>query len=253
MWSALRFFCLALLLIGSCLVTESARAASNPHNPSSLLGSAQRLIVVTTPSWNSVDGSLTRYERSGTHWKKIAEPIAIVVGKSGMGWDSELAGSHGKQFPGPVKHEGDGRAPAGIFSLARTFGYANAASTHNYLPLTSTIECVDDERSANYNRILDRATIAKVDWSSSEQMRRSDDLYKWGVVIAHNPDGTPGNGSCIFLHVWSGPSHGTAGCTAMPEDEMKNIVDWVNASRTTVLVQLPEAEYLRLRKLWRLP
>jgi L,D-peptidoglycan transpeptidase YkuD (ErfK/YbiS/YcfS/YnhG family) len=64
----------------------------------------------------------------------------------------------------------------------------------------------------------------------------------------------PGNGSCIFLHIWRGPGQGTAGCTAMPEQNLKEIIHWLNSkSSAALLVQLPRPEYDRLKPLWNLP
>ena len=48
-------------------------------------------------------------------------------------------------------------------------------------------------------------------------MRRKDALYTWVIDVAHNPSRVPGEGSCIFLHVWKDADSPTVGCTAMPE------------------------------------
>ena len=77
--------------------------------------------------------------------------------------------------------------------------------------------------------------------------------YRWGAVVAHNLDQVPGAGSCIFLHVWEGAGVPTAGCTAMPEAEMLRLVRWLDRNKNPLLVQLPAAEYRRLRDAWKLP
>jgi D-alanyl-D-alanine dipeptidase len=66
----------------------------------------------------------------------MGEPIAIVVGSSGVGWVSPLgtAFGHAAQPPTGIKLP--------------------------YLALTPSIECVDDASSKNYNRIVDRSMIA---------------------------------------------------------------------------------------------
>jgi D-alanyl-D-alanine dipeptidase len=60
-------------------------------------------------------------------------------------------------------------------------------------------------------------------------------------------------GSCVFLHIWSGPAQGTAGCTAMAQDQLEPILTWLDPAKTPILVQLPQAQYKKLRKPWRLP
>jgi D-alanyl-D-alanine dipeptidase len=209
---------------------------------SELVAKADKLIVVTTPDFDSVHGTLNRYEKVGGKWTPLGGPVAIVVGKSGIGWTNDL-------FPlknVPVKHEGDGRSPAGIFELTQTFGFADALpDAKDYLPLTATIECVDDVKSAHYGHIVDRSK-ARPDWDSSEKMREIS-LYKWGVVVPYNMSNTkPGAGSCIFLHIAPASGNGTAGCTAMPEANIEEIVHWIG--RGAVLVQMPEAQYARMKK-----
>ncbi len=216
---------------------------------------AKKLIVVTTPDWNAVQGTLRRYERSGTTWQAVGDAIPVVVGRAGLGWNPALVREHPEGYQGPVKHEGDGRSPAGIFQLKRgTFGFAPALpGSRMYIRLTPAIECVDDPDSRYYAQIVDRTQVDQVDWKSSEKMS-SIPQYRWGVVVNYNMDHpVPGDGSCVFLHQWSGPISGTAGCTAMSAENIEQIVRWVDGDARAVLVQLPKAEHQRLRSRWQLP
>ena len=215
----------------------------------------KKLIVVTTPNWDSVQGTLIRYERPDRSWMQVGEPVPIVVGHAGLAWDPALTRENPGRYPGPTKHEGDGRSPAGIFQLKRgTFGFAPALPGSSlYLHLTPAIECVDDPDSRYYGKIVDREQVEQVDWKSSEKMS-SIPQYRWGVVVNYNMDKpVRGDGSCVFLHQWSGPGNGTAGCTAMSSENIEEIVHWVKDDERAVLVQLPQREYRRLRIHWQLP
>src|SRR5690606_37389780 len=94
---------------------------------------------------------------------------------------------------------------------------------------------------------------------STEPMRRDlhangDQRYREGFVIEHNPNGTVANGgSCIFAHLWKAPGEPTAGCTAMAPDDMAPLLAWLDADRRPVFVELPLAQYARLRDAWNLP
>jgi len=214
----------------------------------------KRMIVVTTPEWTAVQGTLTRYERRGPKWVKVREPIPVVVGRAGLGWDPALTRQSPDRYRGPVKHEGDGRSPAGVFPLkAGTFGFATALpGSRIYTPLTPTIECVDDPASRYYGKMVDRAAVDQ-DWKSSEKMSLIAQ-YRWGVIVNYNmAPPVPGDGSCVFLHEWSGPANGTTGCTAMSPKDIVDLVRWVNGDVQAVLVELPKPEYLRLRTHWELP
>jgi L,D-peptidoglycan transpeptidase YkuD (ErfK/YbiS/YcfS/YnhG family) len=260
-----------LLTLSSCLACRAVLALAPASvlaqpvvaqsNPQQRLDSSMQLIVVTTPDWDAVEGTLQRYGRPepGGPWNPVGGPVVIVVGKNGMGWDTGLVrtGGPGMASPlDPVKKEGDGKSPAGVFGFGTAFGdAARAPSGWNlpYTPLTPTVECVDDIHSRSYNKIVDRDTI-RPDWDSSEHMLSVGQAYRWGAVIDYNSNPTvPSAGSCVFMHIWSGPRKGTAGCTAMPQMELEPILAWLDPSRAPVLVQLPTVQYERLRKGWHLP
>ncbi|MBF8262931.1 MAG: hypothetical protein HW387_596 [Parachlamydiales bacterium] len=54
-------------------------------------------------------------------------------------------------------------------------------------------------------------------------------------------------GSAIFMHIWRDPGFPTAGCTAMQEKDIGDIVSWLDEKKHPVLVQLPMEEYLSHR------
>ncbi len=242
------------------LALASAASQAGAAEPAALARSTQ-IIVVTTPDWTALQGKLQRYERDSPRksWRRVGEPVAIVVGRNGLGWGIGVTPSNdpaSRSASDPIKKEGDGKAPAGVFALGTAFGYAPQplpGTKLPYLHLTPAVECVDDVRSKRYNRVLDRASAAP-DWNSSEHMRRSDELYRWGIVVAHNANPpVAGGGSCIFLHIWSGHGRGTAGCTAMPQSDLESLLTWLDPKRRPLLVQLPAAEYERLKNRWKLP
>lgn len=241
-----------LVFAAACVPARVASAKTKVKSP---LAGSRQVILVTTPDWDSVRGTLRRFERksAGASWTQVGGDFEIVVGRSGLGWGAGLVETEGD---GPSKREGDGRAPAGVFTLTRAFGFASAGEADwlrmPYTPLTSGVECVDDTASAHYNRVLDRSGVKAADWNSSEHMREVEG-YRWGVVVAHNARAVPGQGSCIFLHVWAGPSKGTAGCTAMEQPNLETLLRWLDSRKRPLLVQLPESEYTRLRPIWKLP
>ena len=212
-----------------------------------VLAGSRQLVVVTTPDWNATSGSLQRYEKHFLRWRPVGAPVDVVIGRTGLAWGRGLQTTQN----GPQKQEGDGKAPAGVFSFGASFGFAPRADWRlPYLSLRETTECVDDTASTFYNQIVERTPAA--DWSSSEKMR-SIGVYKWGAVISHNSPAFKGAGSCVFLHIWKGPQSTTAGCTAMREEDLVAVLKWLDPKQSPRLVQLPRGEYSRLRKEWALP
>lgn len=217
---------------------------------------ARQLVLVKTDSWESVSGELRRYERGRIGWIAVGDPIPVVVGRHGMAWGRGL--NRPDPLRVPIKREGDGKSPAGVFRLGSAFGYATVKEAKwvklPYAMAGPTIECVDDAKSAHYNQVLDRSRVPAPDWSSSERMRRQDELYRWGVVVDHNAaPAEAGAGSCIFIHIWEGPGVGTSGCTAMEAARVEELLRWLDPKKGPILVQLPADEYTRLRGKWRLP
>lgn len=253
-----------LLIVGWC---ESGSTQARSFKSDALAHSTQT-IVVTTSNWDAVEGRLQRYERATTHekWRPVGDRISIVVGKNGLGWGNGVIAtddSNVRVASDPVKREGDGKSPAGVFALGTAFGYASQpqrGSKMPYLNLTSLIECVDDPGSKHYNRIVDRSLVAP-DWNSSEHMRNEGESYQWGIVVDHNGIVTdananppqPGSGSCVFLHIWHSHDQGTAGCTAMSPIEVVTLLAWLDPARRPLLVQLPQSIYERLINHWMLP
>lgn len=250
----------SLLVLSAAAQAAVAPGAAQPstveHRPLGgalhpVAGSSQALLV-TTPGWTHIGGVAQRYERGADgHWQRVGAAFQIVVGKTGLAWGRGLVDSAG--FEGPQKQEGDGKAPAGVFPLVSAFGYGASADTRlPYLQLTDSIECPDDPTSSHYNALVDDTKIAK-DWASSEHMHRSDELYRYGVFVAHNTPPKAGKGSCIFLHIWRGPDQGTVGCTAMAESDILTLLAWLDPKKTPLLIQLPASQYEQYRVAWGLP
>lgn len=264
MMKLVSFLVCLLLLVGRCVSSAAQAEAAKPH----IFAGSTQMIVVTTSNWDAVQGHLQRFERAAAHdsWRPVGEPIQIVVGSKGLGWGIGLVAANAPSVRAaaePVKREGDGRAPAGIFDLGTAFGYAAQPLPGlklPYLTLTPAIECVDDASSKYYNRIVDRSAVTP-DWKSSEHMRDTGESYRWGIVIDFNGIVTghgrrapePGGGSCVFLHIWQNDAHGTAGCTAMSKINLQNLLVWLDPGRRPLLVQLPEPAYQRLARQWKLP
>lgn len=128
-----------------------------------------------------------------------------------------VAGRAGFAAPG-AKREGDGKSPSGSFRISLAFGYAPAGDTAlPYRCCTAADLWVDDPESPDYNLWVTAPHPAR----SVERMRRDDALYEFGLALDYNRHPVvPGAGSAIFVHVRDDRSGGTAGCLALPREEM---------------------------------
>jgi len=246
------------VILSLCLPLFIAKANDTTPIPSS----CRQIILVLTDSLEATHGTLCYFERDCTKadWLLTNDKIPVVIGRSGLGWGLGLHDDV-NIYNFPLKEEGDGRSPAGVFNLSSIFGYNPADQMITlkmpYIHITEMIECVDDVISKYYNKIVSRDEIEKVkhvDWQSSEKMSLYGIYYELGVVVDHNYDHIKKSaGSCIFLHNWSDPNETMSGCTAMAPIKMREIVYWLDETKNPILVQLTNQLYIDLIKLWKLP
>ena len=251
---------LAFAALGAACASSAVAPAPAAMDASAPWAQSRQMVVVTTAGWDATRGELRRFERdTGGAWREAGAAVPVVIGRTGAAWGTGL-----HEMPagdaGPVKHEGDGRSPAGVFTIDEAFGYAATAATGlRYAALDANDWCVDVDGSPYYNRIVDSTEVgAAAVEDSTEPMRRDlhangDQRYRLGFVIANNPRGERGAGSCIFGHLWKSPDSTTAGCTAMAPETMEALLRWLDADRRPVFVLLPAAEYERLQADWKLP
>ncbi|WP_218080066.1 L,D-transpeptidase family protein [Anthocerotibacter panamensis] len=230
---------LGLLVLG---LPVSAQIPADSH----------QLVVVVTPDWKAPQGTLYTFESGEQGWRQRGSAFAVVVGKNGLGWGRGLLAV---PATGPKKVEGDGRAPAGVFSLGMAFGYTpqpTGGTGLAYRQSTAQDRCVDDSSSPFYNQIV--PLQAPIAWTSAEEMVRTDNLYRLLVVVNHNTNPpVPQGGSCIFMHIWRAADQPTVGCTAMAEANLTGLVNWLKTPKNPILVQLPVSEYRALKASLGLP
>ncbi|MFZ2889243.1 L,D-transpeptidase family protein [Sulfuricurvum sp.] len=199
---------------------------------------SEQLVVVLSPELNATQALMQRYEKHH-QWIKIGDKVPVMLGRSGLGYVA---------FKQPLKNEGDGRSPAGVFPITSTFGY-NQNTTFK-LPHWHTDEnlyCIDDINDTRYNkmlRIYDKNSLP----ASYEVMRRNDGVYRYGAVIGYNPSAQSGRGSCIFIHLNHADKHPTSGCTAMDEVPLFELLKWLDPVKKPQIVQVLKSECGKYRE-----
>ncbi|MEO6102859.1 MAG: hypothetical protein ABIP44_04365 [Pseudoxanthomonas sp.] len=251
----------AFAILASGCTSAPARRADLPWN------NAQQIVVVVTPDWNANQGMLGTYERVQGKWRQVGESEPVTVGRNGSAWGMGLhpnsqahTEAHLQTQPAPLKHEGDGRSPAGVFGIGEAFGYAQQADTAlPYEAMQASDYCMDVSGSPLYNRIVDADSVGKEAIAGSTEPMRldlhaaGDQRYRLGFVIEHNLQARRDAGSCIFAHLWRKPGESTAGCTAMADATMARLLAWLRPEQHPVFVLLPAAQYAAFRDAWQLP
>lgn len=208
------------------------------------IAQSAELVVVTADDWRSNHGTLALLERDPARkWRAASSEVPVMLGRNGLAWG---VGLHAQE---PTKREGDGRSPAGVYEIAKVYGRDAKSPSPNfpYQQLSEAMEGIDDSQSRWYNRLVDALQMRERDWKHSEKVRASNPMFRWCVEVKHNWQQRPGFGSCIYLHIWKAPGVATSGCTAMDAAALERIVRWLDTRKRPLLVQLPRAEYRRLK------
>lgn len=247
----------SLFALNSCADSSSTSAESDTipeTREESNTPEFEQALIVLTDSWDNLEATLYAAEWQDSAWV-ILRQHPCVVGKNGLGWGSGILDFTDRQ--GPIKHEGDKKSPAGLFTIGTAFGIFDEASLPElglpYQVVEYELQCIEDTSSIFYNQLI-REDDPRKDWVQNDRMTRKDNLYNLGAFVNHNTNpARPGDGSCIFLHLWRDESQGTLGCTAMEEDHLLEHLQWLNLDKQPILVQVPRSEYSSISREFRLP
>lgn len=120
------------------------------------------------------------------------------------------------------KREGDGKTPAGVYSLGKGFGVNSKPSSFSgsWAKVTKDDVWVDGKGGPKgYNTMK-----KKSDGYSGEDMYQTP-AYNYGQVINYNTSNIADKGSAIFLHVNTG-SGKTAGCVSVTQSYLLDTFGW---------------------------
>jgi L,D-peptidoglycan transpeptidase YkuD (ErfK/YbiS/YcfS/YnhG family) len=235
-------FAAAGMLVSPVFVSPLLAATCPPP-----LAQASRLVLVTTQSMDTPLATLQLFRRASANmpWKRVSAAEPAVVGKAGLGWGYPFLDV--KESEEPEKVEGDNRTPAGFFRIGSSFGFA-PSKRRGYIELKSgETVCVEDPSSPFYNTITKRANIGSLE---ADDMRSSP-FYRSGLFVDYPSDRATRRGSCIFIHIWSAPDTGTAGCVGLPEARVEVLQEFSRAG--AVIAILPATAFDRFPSCLPLP
>lgn len=127
-------------------------------------------------------------------------------------------------IPAAEKREGDKASPIGVWPVRRALFRADRidapASALRLDAITDDDGWCDDPEDRAYNRQIRRPYAG-----NHEILTRQDNLYDLIIVLGHNDDPPiPGLGSAIFLHCQNPDGKPTAGCLALPRDDVLELL-----------------------------
>ncbi len=188
---------------------------------------AEQLLIVgnyeETTAWVSMHEKVYSEEDPEGTWQMIMTTPGFI-GKKGLG----------------KTKEGDAKTPVGTFGFNAAFGIA--ADPGCAIPYKQ----VDDDdywsgdirEGMHYNEMVDIKDYPDLDTENSEHIIDYTRQYQYCLNIDYNKEGTPGEGSAIFLHCLGPYKPYTGGCVAIPENQMRFVMQHVRPDCRVVIETL---------------
>jgi L,D-peptidoglycan transpeptidase YkuD (ErfK/YbiS/YcfS/YnhG family) len=199
----------------------TAAPSARPIDQLADVGGATKVMTVDAPSWASDTATVILWQRSSRGWAQVAGPWMAWTGQNGWAY-----------APG----ESTLRSPIGSFTFGVGFGLAaNPGYRLGWFAVGSTDYWVEDPASAAYNtHQLGPTDEATAPWGHFERLADQPVAYQYAALIDFNvPPTGHARGSGIFLHVSKG--HATAGCVALPVDELVTALRWIDGGTRIVM------------------
>lgn len=175
---------------------------------------ANQIMVVAV---SDDDATFCLYERY-ENWELVLETEAII-GKNGL----------------RKTKEGDGKTPVGVFLFVEAFGILENPGTQiEYTQVNENHYWVDDSGSNYYNQFVSTDMVER-DWTSAEHIVEFGESYHYVLATSYNMERIPGRGSAVFLHCTSEKSEATAGCIAVPEVYMREVIRRVKSDCVLII------------------
>jgi len=214
------------------------RASAPSHSCPVELANATQLLLVSTNNMSTFQARLQLFEidASSNVWRKLDQPKLAVIGRNGLAWS--WVSEESARADEPIKHEGDGKTPAGLFRVGDAFGF-EPSKIDGYIRLIPGRHlCVDDPISSYYNMLV--SDYPRPSGLKGEEMG-SIALYRKGFFIDYPTNAERRAGSCIFIHVWRSSLKGTNGCIATAQSTVEKLHRWVRPKNAVIAI-FPERE-----------
>ena len=138
--------------------------------------------------------------------------------------------------------EGDRKTPIGAYTFNSYFGIADNPGTNlPYIKLNDSLYWDGDSNSKNYNSMVNIETYKNFDPEESEHLIDYTLGYQYAMNMNYNEKRTPKKGAGIFLHCYTENPY-TAGCVAIPHDNMKKVLQNVN-EKAVIIIDYKENIY----------
>ncbi|CAN5245443.1 L,D-transpeptidase family protein [soil metagenome] len=209
-----------VVLVSAALFPASAQAADAglPVSMDDPGSATTQLITVRAKEWKDRTGVIDWWQKkSDGKWTHVGSAKARF-GSKGL-----VRGKNRRQYTHTT--------PSGIYKIPLAFGTVAGTNVKvRFRPITSKSYWCQDNKSARYNRWVERRPMKNCRASHAEHLADYAKQYKRALVIGYNWKQTPKRGAGIFLHV-NGKAY-TAGCISTNGTTMKKLLRWIDGEQS---------------------
>jgi L,D-peptidoglycan transpeptidase YkuD (ErfK/YbiS/YcfS/YnhG family) len=203
----------------------AARAAAPPDLAArlkTLPAATTQVVIVHADSYATTYATVEAYQKSGGAWQPVSAPMTARIGEQGFT---------------DTRTEGMPATPIGMYSFGATF-YGNSPNPgvhYAYHRLVAGDYWDENATSPTYNTFVHGTDPG----GASEPLWQSPTAYSYFAFITYNVPAVPGKGSAIFLHQSLGKF--TAGCVALPRDDLLRVLTWLDPAADPRIVIAPDS------------
>lgn len=213
-------------------VISSANTTGATASTTTMLGKSPDWIAKLPQAKTSKQMLVVANYEGSTAWVSLNEKSAD--GK----WYQIMStpGFIGKNGLGKTK-EGDAKTPVGTYGFNAAFGIApDPGCAIPYIQVGNEQYWSGDVNPGmQYNKMVMINQYPNLDTENSEHIIEYTRQYQYCLNISYNAEGVPGLGSAIFLHCLGPNKPYTGGCVAIPENQMKVVMQNVKPDCTVVI------------------
>ncbi len=225
------------------LVLSGLIAPTSGHAAPVLLSGitdSKQVVLVTAKSWNATTGTVRTFEKNNKTWTATHSSTTANLGYGGL-----VSGNKRKQRTG--------KTPTGTYAIKWAFGIKpdpgaslkytkvgdDDAWTYNpRVPSTYNVFQTTNKKWLSYGNYVERLTtygkqynyVAVLDFN----LPRGKITQGSNGINRTDQSANTARGGGIFLHVSNGKN--TAGCIAVPQKYMKNLLRWLDPKKNPVIV-----------------
>lgn len=173
-------------------------------NSFSIANSANLMVVVEGTGGSNC--AVKAFEKSGSIWEERVNTIG-VLGANGMSAN---------------RTEGDKTTPIGVFKMNTPFGQADALDgfPSDYFKVDKH-DYWSDETDTYNKHVRDETRVVSGEAIGTDGFA---EIYDYVIDSGYNVGGIEKKGSALFLHCTKANKVSTAGCVAIPKDDMETIM-----------------------------